>query len=271
MKKVVLLTGASSGIGRETAKLLAQNGYLVYAAARRIDRIKDLELLGIKPIFLDVADDASMIEAVQKILIIEKRIDILINNAGLGVYGALEDVTLQTARYQFEVNLFGIARLIQLVLPIMREHKYGKIVNVSSGGGKFATPYGGWYHSSKFALEGLSDSLRNEVKQFGIDVMVIEPGAVESEFSGIAINSLKENSEQSAYKDSISRIAHAYKSMGKNNSKPIVISNLIKRAIESKRPKTRYAGGRGIKLTLVLRWLLPDKIFDKMLQTQLKY
>ena len=271
MRKVVLLTGASSGIGKETAKILAQSNYMVYAAARRVEKLKDLESVGVKAVYLDVTDDHSMVKAVNQILETESRIDMLINNAGFGLYGAVEDVDIEAAKHQFEVNLFGATRLIQLVLPKMRENKYGKIVNISSGGGRFSTPYGGWYHSSKFALEGLSDSLRNEVKQFGIDVIVIEPGAVDSEFSGIAIESLLESSKGSVYFSTISRLAQSYQAMQKNNSKPLVISNLIKKAIESKKPKTRYAGGNGIKPALFLRWLLTDKAFDKMLQRQLKY
>lgn len=271
MNKVILLTGASSGIGKETAKFLVQKGYTVYAAARRIEKLKDLESLGIKSVYLDIADESSIVKTVQSILNAENRLDILINNAGFGSYGALEDVTISDAKYQFEVNLFGLGRLIQLVLPSMRKHKYGKIVNVSSGGGKLATPYGGWYHSSKFALEGLSDSLRNEVKQFGIDVVVIEPGAIKSEFTSVAMGSLKENSKKSAYKDSINRILKEYEKVDKNASKPIVIAKLILKAIESRNPKTRYAGGSGAKLTLFMRWLLSDKLFDKMLQSMLKF
>ncbi|MCW3806782.1 oxidoreductase [Plebeiibacterium marinum] len=271
MKKVVLLTGASSGIGNQTARLLAEKGYKVYAAARRTEKLEELKSFGIKPIHLDVSNENSIVNAVESIMKTENRIDILINNAGFGTYGALEDVSIETARYQYEVNVFGVARLIQLVLPSMRKNKYGKIINITSGGGRFATPYGSWYHSSKFALEGLSDSLRNEVKQFGIDVVIIEPGAIESEFAHIALDSMVKNADKSAYKEAITRTVDANKKMVHNASKPIVISKLILKGIESKNPKTRYAGGFGIKPTLFMRWLLSDKLFDKMLQSQLKF
>ncbi|WP_315816044.1 oxidoreductase [Paraflavitalea speifideaquila] len=186
MKKVVLVTGASAGIGKATARVLAQNGYIVYGAARRTDKLNDLTKQGIKPIAMDVSNDQSMQAGIASILAVEKRIDVLINNAGFGSYGAVEDVPMQDAKYQLEVNLFGAARLIQLVLPGMRVQKGGKIVNISSIGRKIAAPFGGWYHASKFALEGLSDALRNEVKSFGIDVIVIEPGGIKSEWGDIA-------------------------------------------------------------------------------------
>jgi len=270
MKKIVLITGASSGMGKETAKLLAQNNYTVYAAARRTEKMKDLEAIGIKTISMDVADDNSMVKGIQQILNIEKRIDILVNNAGFGAYGAIEDMTMEAAKYQLEVNLFGASRLTQLVLPEMRKNKFGKIVNITSVGGKLATPYGGWYHASKFALEGLSDALRNEVKQFGIDVIVIEPGAVESEWGDIAMDSLVENSKNSPYKTAIDKMAKSLKSTMDKRSKPIVIAELIKKGIESKSPKARYAGGFMAKPTLFFKWFLSDKMFDKMLASQMK-
>lgn len=189
MNKVVLITGASAGIGRATAIYLAQNGYTVYGAARRVEKMEELKSFGIKAIALDVTKE-SVTSCVNQILKEAGSIDILVNNAGFGSYGAIEDVSMEDARYQLEVNVFGAMRLIQLVLPKMREKKYGKIVNISSVGGKIAFPLGGWYHASKFALEALSDSLRNEVRKFGVDVIVIEPGATKSEWLGIAFDSL---------------------------------------------------------------------------------
>ena len=270
MKKVVLITGASSGMGKEAAKLLARNNYVVYAAARRTEKMKDLEVLGIKTMAMDVADDSSMVKGVDQILSREKRIDILINNAGFGAYGSVEEVSMETAKYQLEVNLFGAARLIQLVLPIMRKNRFGKILNITSVGGKLATPYGGWYHASKFALEGLSDSLRNEVKQFGIDVIVIEPGAVESEWADIAMDNLAGNSRKSPYKDAIDKMARSLKTTMDKRSKQIVIADLIKKSIETNRPKARYSGGFMAKPTLFFKWLLSDRLFDKMLASQMK-
>jgi short-subunit dehydrogenase len=272
MDKVVLITGASSGMGKETAKFLSKKGYKVYAAARRLDRMKDLETLGIKVLSMDVADDDSTTKGAQDIFARENRIDILINNAGFGSYGAIEDVPMADAKYQLEVNLFGAARLIQLVLPSMRQNKFGKIVNISSIGGKFATPYGGWYHASKFALEGLSDALRNEVKQFGIDVIVIEPGGVKTEWGDIALDNLSKNSIHSAYKKYIDIMVKAMKNpkMAEKNAEPGVIAKIILKAIEAKNPKTRYIGGFMATPAITARKFLSDKLFDKMIMNQMK-
>ncbi|MDR1115061.1 MAG: SDR family NAD(P)-dependent oxidoreductase, partial [Tannerella sp.] len=173
-KKVVFITGASSGIGRATALLLAKHNYTVYGAARRIGRLTELESQGVKPVVMDVTDEISVSAAIDEVIGNEGRIDVLINNAGYGEYGAIEDVSMENARKQMDVNLFGLARVTQLVVPHMRKQKSGKIVNITSIGGKVATPMGGWYYASKFAVEGLSDSLRLEVRQFGIDVILIE-------------------------------------------------------------------------------------------------
>jgi len=273
--KVVLITGASSGMGNATAKLLAQNGYIVYGTARRLDKMKDLEDLGVKTISMDVSDENSMQKAVKQIFNEVGHIDILINNAGFGSYGAIEDMSIADAKYQFEVNLFGVARLIQLVLPKMRENKSGKIVNVSSIGGKLVMPYGGWYFSSKHALEALSDSIRMEVKQFGIDVIVIEPGGIKSEWNGIAMDNLGKTSVNSVYKKTIDKMIISTKNsvekMSKSkNAEPVVIANLIKKAIETSNPKTRYVDGYNGKLLLILRKLLSDKMFDKAMISQMK-
>lgn len=273
--KVVLITGASSGMGNATAKLLAQNGYIVYGTARRLDKMKDLEDLGVKTISMDVSDENSMQKAVKQIFNEVGHIDILINNAGFGSYGAIEDMSIADAKYQFEVNLFGVARLIQLVLPKMRENKSGKIVNVSSIGGKLVMPYGGWYFSSKHALEALSDSIRMEVKQFGIDVIVIEPGGIKSEWNGIAMDNLEKTSVHSVYKKTIDKMIISTKNsvekMSKSkNAEPMVIANLIKKAIETSNPKTRYVDGYNGKFLLILRKLLSDKMFDKAMISQMK-
>lgn len=273
--KVVLITGASSGMGNATAKLLAQNGYIVYGTARRLDKMKDLEDLGVKTISMDVSDENSMQKAVKQIFNEVGHIDILINNAGFGSYGAIEDMSIADAKYQFEVNLFGVARLIQLVLPKMRENKSGKIVNVSSIGGKLVMPYGGWYFSSKHALEALSDSIRMEVKQFGIDVIVIEPGGIKSEWNSIAMDNLEKTSVHSVYKKTIDKMIISTKNsvekMSKSkNAEPMVIANLIKKAIETSNPKTRYVDGYNGKFLLILRKLLSDKMFDKAMISQMK-
>lgn len=271
MKKVVLITGASSGIGKETAKLLVANGNIVYAAARRLDKMSDLKEHGVKLLEMDVTNDESMVGGIQKIINSEKRIDVLVNNAGYGSYGALEDVPISEAKYQFEVNIFGLARLTQLVLPHMRKQQSGKIVNISSMGGKFGEPHGAWYHSSKYAVEGLSDCLRMELKQFNIDVVLIEPGAIKSEWGRIAKENLLNVSGNTTYKNLAEKhaklIDRTYKLVG---SEPVVIAKTILKAITSRRPKTRYAVGGGAKFILFFRRLLSDKLFDKVMLSQLK-
>jgi short-subunit dehydrogenase len=270
MAKTVLVTGASAGIGKATAILLAQNGYNVYGAARRTEKMQDLKTYGINPIALDVTKDESITACVEHILEETGSIDILINNAGFGAEGAIEDVTMQDAKYQMEVNVFGAMRLTQLVLPKMRQNKYGKIVNISSVGGKIALPLGGWYHASKFAIEGLSDSMRMEVKPFGVDVIVVEPGGVKSEWGDIALKSLVRISGNTAYKEMVKGAEKGFKQTEKNNSEPLVIANLIKKGIEAKKPKTRYAGGSMAKPLLFLRSILSDRMLERLILSQTK-
>ncbi|MGC2865801.1 oxidoreductase [Corynebacterium glutamicum] len=176
--KVALVTGASSGIGESTARKLQSLGFTVYGATRRTERLQKLASDGIHPLEMDVTDDESMKARIAKILADSGRIDVLVNNAGYGSYGAIEDVSIDEGGRQFEVNVFGAMALTRLVLPHMRKQKSGTIVNITSMGGKIYTPLGGWYHGTKFALEALSDALRLEVAQFGIDVVVIEPGGI---------------------------------------------------------------------------------------------
>lgn len=270
MAKTVLVTGASAGIGKATAIYLAQNGYKVYGVARRIEKMQDLKEYGIQPFEMDVTKEESLVQGVNQILKEAGSIDILINCAGLGSYGALEDVPMQEAKNLMEINLFGAARLIQLILPQMRKNKYGKIVNISSVGGKVGLPMGSWYHASKFAIEGLSDCLRNEVRQFGIDVIVIEPGGTKSEMTEIGASDMMRVSGQSNYKNLADSINKMYSEMSKNSVEPIVIAKLIKRGIEAKKPKARYIGGAMAKPMLFMRKLLSDKLFDKMLMSQMK-
>lgn len=266
--KTVLVTGASSGIGKATAIYLAQNGYNVYGAARRVEKMQVLKDFTIKPIALDLAKDESIVTCVEQIIKEAGSIDVLINNAGSGFYGSLEDVPMADAKSLVEVNLFGAARLIQLILPDMRKNKYGKIVNISSVGGKIGLPMGVWYHSSKFAVEGFSDALRNEVKQFGIDVIVIEPGGTKSEMTGIGTEYVMRVSGKTVYKDLAEGIVKMYTTM--KGSEPVVIAKLIKKGIEARHPKTRYVGGAMAKPMLFLRRILPDKIFDKIIMSQMK-
>lgn len=269
---VVLLTGASSGIGKATAKQLLEKGYIVYGSARRIERMSDLKEMGAHVLAMDVTDDDTMADGVNHIAKENGGVDVLINNAGYGSYGAIEDVAMAEAKRQFEVNVFGLARLTQLVLPYMRQNKYGKIVNITSMGGKIYTPLGGWYHATKFAVEGLSDCLRFETKQFGIDVIIIEPGGIKTEWDDIAADSLLKTSGNTAYSDLAHKAAHLIKSSYENPkiSEPKVIADTILKAITSKNPKTRYAEGYMAKTYLFFRKILSDKMFDRLLSLSLK-
>jgi len=271
MKQVVLITGASSGIGKETARLLAESGFIVYGAARRLEKIQDLKVMGVRLLSMDVTDEASMVKGVQEILQAEKRIDVLINNAGYGSYGSLEDVPLAEAKYQFEVNIFGLARLTQLVLPTMRAQHSGRIINISSVGGSFGEPHGAWYHATKFAVEGLSDSLRMELKQFGIDVVIIKPGAIVTEWNTIARENMLKVSGNTAYRDLVHKHVKMFeRADGKMGSKPIVVAKTIVKAVMAKTPKTRYATGGGAKTILFMRSILSDKLFDRILLSSMK-
>ncbi len=264
--KVALVTGASSGIGAETARHLAGAGYLVYAAARRTNRLETLEQAGIRPLPMDVTDDGSLTAGVQQILTEAGRIDALINNAGYGSYGAIEDVPLDEARRQFDVNLFGLARLTQLVIPGMRERGSGRIVNVSSMGGKFAMALGGWYHATKFAVEGLSDALRQELDPFGVQVVVIEPGGIKTEWGGIAAASAMQQSGDGPYADRVQRVVQGIAGADQRfGSPPAVVAKAITKAVTAKRPRTRYAIGSGARPVIVARRLLPDRAMDAIL------
>ena len=266
--KVALVTGASSGIGEATARQLAAAGFTVYAAARRADRLQKLAQAGIHPIAMDVTDDASMQAGVQAILTEQGRIDVLVNNAGYGSYGALEDVPMEEARAQMEVNVFGAARLTQLVLPAMRAQHSGTIVNVTSMGGKITTPLGAWYHATKFALEAISDCLRMEVAPFGIDVVVIEPGGIRTEWGGIAADKVRAVSSHGPYAPQGNAVASSLtsESTRRRSSPPELIATTITKAITTRRPRTRYAVGYGAKPMIFLHGLLPDRTFDTFIR-----
>ncbi len=266
MAKIILITGASSGIGEETVRRLMTAGYTVYAGARRLDRMKPLADAGAHLLALDLTDDASMAAAVSTVMQETGRIDVLINNAGYGSYGALEDVPLEEARRQFEVNIFGLARLTQLVLPTMRAQRSGRIINVSSIGGKFGEPFGAWYHATKFALEGLSDSLRMELYPFGIDVVVIQPGATHCEWSQIAHESLLKYSSDGPYGKGATAHANMMEEGHKGSvpAQPSVVANTIVQAVQASKPKTRYVTGGLARTMLFMRRVLSDRGFDAL-------
>ncbi len=269
MDKIAFVTGGSSGIGEATARRLLAAGYKVFAGARRLDRMAALAGLGASLVPIDLTDDASIVRAVETIKSQAGRLDVLVNNAGYGSYGALEDVPLNEARRQFEVNVFGLARLCQLVLPIMRAQKSGKIVNVTSIRGKIWEPLGAWYHATKFAVEGLSDCLRVEVGRLGIDVIIIEPGAIRTEWAGIARDGLLQVSGNGPYADQAERHAAMLKTADTTSlaSPPDVVAKTILRAVQVARPRTRYATGGGAHLILFLRNILTDRMFDRLIRT----
>lgn len=270
MKKVVLVTGASAGIGKATATLLAQKDYIVYGAARRVEKMQDLLSLGIKVIPMDVTDDDSMKNGIDQIIRQESRIDVLINNAGFGQYGAVEEVSMSDARYQLEVNVIGLARLSQLAIPNMRKAQSGKIVNITSIGGKISSPMGGWYHASKFAVEALSDNLRMELKPFGIDVIVIEPGGIKTEWGNIAMENLAKSSSNGPYKNTAQKMVSLNKKFEKRMPEPVVIANLVFKAISAEKPKTRYHAGFMAGPILMAKKILSDRLFDRMMMSQVQ-
>jgi NAD(P)-dependent dehydrogenase (short-subunit alcohol dehydrogenase family) len=267
--QVILVTGASTGIGEAAARRLARAGHTVYAGARRVELMKPLEADGVKPLFLDVTDDASMKAVVDRIEREAGGVDVLVNNAGYGSYGAIEDVPMDEARAQFEVNVFGLARMSQLVLPGMRKKKAGRIINISSIGGRITLPLGSWYHASKHAVEGLSDCLRQETREFGIHVSVIQPGGTESEWAKIAGENVLKTSSQGAYAalaKGMASIMMRENAGGALAQVPAdVIAVLIQKAAESPRPKTRYVGPGMAKMMLAARRWLSDRGWDNMI------
>ena len=271
-KRVALVTGASSGIGKATAKTLAKEGYVVYPVARRVEIMEDLKALGCFPIKMDVTKEEDLVAVVEQITREHGGVDILVNNAGLSVYGSVEETDIDKARYQFDVNFFGLGRLTQLVVPHMREQGWGKIINVSSGEGKVHAPLAAWYVSSKFALEGFSDCLRAETAQFGIDVVVVRPGAIDTEITGGFIDPLLEISGSGPYGAIAQKMADWFRNMSADKgtaSPPSVIAEVIVGAIKTPKPKTRYAAGVGVRQAIFFRRILNDRMFDRFMMRML--
>lgn len=265
-QKVILITGASSGIGYDAATRLAQQGHRVYGAARRLERMEPLKEYGVVPIPLDVTDEASMTHGIQSILDTEGRIDVLVNNAGYGYLGAIENVPLEEARRQLEVNLFGLARLTQLVLPHMREQHAGRIINVSSIAGKAVLLFGGWYNVSKYAVEAFSDALRIETKPFGIKVSLIEPSGIKTDWGLIAADNLETSSRDTAYEEPGLRMAEALRWTYTSNllSPPKSIGKAIAKATNARRPRTRYRAGAGAGTFVALHAVMPTRWWDRL-------
>ena len=268
MTKVILITGASSGIGYDAALILAGQGHKVYGAARRVELMDGLRDKGVIPIKMDVTDEQSMADGIKTIIDAEGRIDVLVNNAGYGYMGAIENVTIAEAKRQLEVNVFGLARLTQLVLPHMRAQKSGRIINTSSVAGKAVIPFGGWYNVSKYSVEALSDALRIEVKSFGIKVILIEPGGIKTDWGIIAADNLSASSIDTAYEDSGLRMARMLK-FGYTSrflSNPIRVARAITRAVNSRCPKVRYRLGAGSGLIVFFHTILPARWWDGIMR-----
>jgi short-subunit dehydrogenase len=268
--RAVLITGCSSGIGRATANMLAAQGWPVYATARNIDSIADLETQGCKILALDVTQPDSMAAAVAAITSADGAVGVLVNNAGFGLHGAVETTSLEDVRAQFETNLFGLVALTQLVLPGMRAQGWGKVVNMSSMGGKITLPGGAFYHASKHAVEALSDALRMELRGFGIDVIVIEPGIIKTRFGDTAMESVTGTEvDESPYgmfnQKVMLKINGAYRDrMVGGGASPARVASVVARAIASKRPRARYPVTLTARGLILAKRVLPDRAFDTL-------
>jgi NAD(P)-dependent dehydrogenase (short-subunit alcohol dehydrogenase family) len=268
----VLITGCSTGIGRATAERLARSGLTVYATARRLDSIADLQEAGCRTLALDVTDEESMRAAVAAVEEADGAVGALVNNAGYSQSGAVETVPLDEVRRQFETNVFGLLRMCQLVLPAMRREGRGRIVNVSSMGGKLTFPGGGIYHATKYAVEAISDALRFEVRGFGVQVSVIEPGLIKTHFAETAVDSVTENDGPYAEFNRAVRASTAgvYDSaFGKLGGGPETVAKAIERAITARRPKTRYRVTASARFFMTQRALLPDRAWDAVVGTSI--
>jgi NAD(P)-dependent dehydrogenase (short-subunit alcohol dehydrogenase family) len=273
--RAVLITGCSSGIGRATAEHLAARGWAVFASARRVESVADLTEHGCRTLALDVTDEESMRTAVATVEEAEGAVGALVNNAGYSQSGAIESLPLERLRAQFETNVFGLVRMCQLVLPGMRRRRWGRIVNLSSMGGRLTFPGGGAYHGTKHAVEAISDALRFEVRGFGVDVVVIEPGLIRTRFGETAAGSIDAAAEadDDPYADFNAAVGKATAAvyegpLARLGGGPETVARTIERAITARRPKARYMVTPSARLALAQRRLLPDRAWDAFMRTQ---
>ena len=268
VEKVALVTSSSSGIGFETALLLSKSGFHTYASMRNLEKSKNIteivntENLPLRVIQLDVNDDISVKNAINKIIAENGRIDVLINNAGHGLFSPIEDITLDQVKEQFETNFFGVVRLVKEVLPVMRKQRNGIIVNVSSGAGRVAIPVSSAYVATKFALEGLSESMRYELKEFGINIIIIEPGVIRTNFVENMKTAGTRSRSESPYADLIGRTLKGFGRLMDNSSPPKLVAEAILNAITSKEPEIRYVVGDDAKSIMKVRKSTSDKEFE---------
>jgi len=269
-KKVALVTVSSSGIGFETALLLSKRGFHTYASMRNLDKSRNItemantENLPLTVVQLDVDDDRSVKDAVGKIITENKRIDVLVNNAGHGLFSPIEDISLDQVKQQFETNFFGAIRVMHAVIPIMRRQRSGTIINVSSLAGRVGIPVSSAYVATKFALEGLSESMRYELKEFGINIVIIEPGVIKTNFFENLKTTDKRSILQSPYADLIERVSKVFgKMMDSSSSPPKLVAEAILNAITSKDPEIRYLVGDDAESIMEVRNSISDKEFEK--------
>ena len=265
-QKVVLITGTAFGIGKSTAELLIDKGHIVYGGDILVEENLYLNDIGGTALEMDVTNQEHIDKAINQIISEQGRVDVLVNNAGLGVYGAIEDVSMEDIYYQYDVNLFGLARVTKAVLPYMREKESGLIINISSVLGETYGPLAGWYLSTKHALEGWSDALRVELKEFDIDVVVVQPGAINTNFSNVTKTYIDKYRENSAYQHLYGEpVTDTGNEVLSNQSDPIVIAKVINKAMNARNPKTRYAAGAYSKIGIFLRKIMTDKMFDRFI------
>jgi len=271
--KAVLVTGCSSGIGRSTAELLAGKGWTVYASARKLDSISDLEARGCRLLEIDVTDEDSMRAAVTKVEEAEGAVGVLVNNAGYSQSGAVESVSPEDVRRQFDTNVFGLIRMTQLALPGMRRQRWGKVVNVGSMGGKLTFPGGGLYHATKYAVEAISDALRFEVASFGVDVILVEPGLIKTRFGETAAETVGGEQADGPYAEFNPAVAKATKEvyegpLSRLGGGPEAVAETIERAVSRSRPRARYPVTPSARIMMAQRRLMPDRLWDKVMRTQ---
>src|SRR5918997_5698002 len=267
--KVAVVTGSSTGIGYETSLILARNGFLTYATMRNLNKSKNIKSVATKenlPIRikqLDVTDDATVTNAIQAITSEAGRIDVLVNNAGYGLNGAFEDLAMDEIKAQYETNVFGLIRTTQAVLPIMRRQKSGTIVNISSGAGRFGLPGASAYVSTKFAVEGLSESMSYELEPFGIKVILIEPGVIKTNIANGMVIAEKSQNPNSPYSQIMQKMSTSFEHMLENASSPDVVAKVILKAVTSENPSLRYLAGKDVEMWIEAKRNMSDDQFYK--------
>jgi NAD(P)-dependent dehydrogenase (short-subunit alcohol dehydrogenase family) len=269
-QRVALVTGASSGNGKAIAEDLARQGYFVFAAARSEGKLEAIRSEHIEPLPLDVTDGDAVRNAVERIAASKGRLDILINNAGYGLYGTIEGATQEQVRHVFDVNVFGYGRVIQAVLPLMRAQKSGLIINMSSVVGKLSIPVLGWYAATKHAIEGMTDALRLEVKQFGINVVLVEPSYLKTGFEAAAMAELDASNDPEAYGKLLAAYRRGFRKGYANAPGAEVVVAAVNKAIAARRPKARYRPSRESRMLITLRSLLSDRLFDALVEKLFK-